>query len=166
LALDHDDRAARCRPVGVERHARRNHSTIVGVEGVVKWLLVIVPLVVVVGCAGGHHGAASKTRLNLVVTAGGGHALRRYTLDCRPTGGSAPNAGEACRALEDFLPRVEHSHAACACALYVKRISVSGILDGAKLSRPLEVSTCAACGLGPQAQTDLTQAFAAFGMHA
>lgn len=41
-----------------------------------------------------------------------------------------------------------------------------GILDGMKLSRPLEVSTCAACGLGTHAQTDLTRAFAAFGMHA
>jgi hypothetical protein len=137
---------------------------IVAVKGIVRWLLVIVLVVMVAACAGGHHGVASKTRLHVLVS--GAHSSSRYTLDCRPTGGSAPDGEGACRALEDFLPRREASQAACACALYVKSITVSGILDGRKLSRPLEVSTCAACGLGPQAQTDLTQAFAAFSMHA
>jgi hypothetical protein len=142
----------------------RNRSAVVTVKGIVRWLLVIVLVVMVAACAGGHHGVASKTRLHVLVS--GAHSSNRYTLDCRPTGGSAPDGEGACRALEDFLPRREASQAACACALYVKRITVSGILDGRKLSRPLEVSTCAACGLGPQAQTDLTQAFAAFGIHA
>jgi len=137
---------------------------IAAVEGVVRWLFVVVPVAMVAACAGGHHGVASKTRLHVLVT--GGHSSSRYTLDCRPTGGSAPDGDVACRALEDFLPRREASQAACSCALYVKRITVSGVLDGRKLSRPVEVSSCAACGLGTRAQADVTQAFAAFGMHA
>jgi hypothetical protein len=39
---------------------------------------------------------------------------------------------------------------------------VSGVLDGRKLPRPVEVSDCAACGLGAGALEDVSRAFAAF----
>jgi hypothetical protein len=51
-------------------------------------------------------------------------------------------------------------------AAYTKRLVVRGVLDGKKLPEPVEVSVCAACGLGDHALTDVTRAFIAFGMHA
>lgn len=120
----------------------------------------ILPLLVLAACSGGHAGVTPKTRLGVQVN--GGHAITRYSLTCRPAGGSAPEPARACRALEDFLPRREASHAACACALYVKRIVVRGVLDGRRLRSPVEVSGCSACGLGAAASRDVDHAFAAF----
>lgn len=120
----------------------------------------ILPVLLVAACAGTHASVAPKT--HLIVRVIRAHSSARYTLTCGPAGGSAPDPGEACRALEDFLPMREASHTACSCALYVQRIMVSGVLDGRKLSRPLEVSGCAACGLGAGALKDVSRAFAAF----
>jgi hypothetical protein len=123
-------------------------------------LLAVLPILALAACAGGHAHVTPKTRLSVQVTAG--HDTARYTLTCRPAGGSAPDPGQACRALEDFLPRREASRAACPCALYMNRIMVTGVVDGRKLSRPAEVSGCAACGLGGRAGHDVQHAFAAF----
>jgi hypothetical protein len=112
------------------------------------------------GCTGHHHVAAPTTRLHVTVYRG--HSSSRYTLTCNPSGGSAPNQAAACRALEGFLPRRLHSHGFCFCTLYVNRIIVRGVLDGQDLSEPVEVSGCAACGLGHGASADVTRAFAAF----
>jgi hypothetical protein len=112
------------------------------------------------GCAGTHHVAAPRTRLNVTVYRG--HSSQRYSLTCDPSGGSAPERAAACHALEDFLPRRLHAHVFCGCSLYVNRIMVRGVLDGQELSEPVEVSGCAACGLGRQATGDTTRAFAAF----
>jgi len=136
------------------------------VKGVVRWLFLLVAVVALTACAGGRHNVESKTRLNVVVYRG--HAKSRYTLDCRPAGGSAPNAAKACRALEDFLPRREGTQASCVCLLSgsTNEIMVSGVLDGSRLSRAVEVSRCSACGLGSIALSDATDAFSAFGIHA
>jgi hypothetical protein len=101
-----------------------------------------------------------KTRLTVRVTAN--RSAARYTLTCRPAGGSAPDPARACRALEDFLPRREAGRAVCLCAVYLKSITVRGVLDGRRLSGPVEVSACAACGLGAGAESDVEHAFAAF----
>ncbi len=122
--------------------------------------LAILPVLVLAACAGSHPTVTPKTRLSVRVLTGRSSA--RYTLDCRPAGGSAPDPGKACRALEDFLPRRAAGDAACACALYVDRIMVSGVLDGRRLSDPIEVSGCAACGLGGTASADVKEAFASF----
>jgi hypothetical protein len=123
-------------------------------------LLAILPVVAVAACAGNHVSVPPKTRLTVQVIRN--HSSARYTLACRPAGGSAPDPVEACRALEDFLRRREDSRIACSCALYVDRLMVSGELDGTRLSRPVEVSQCAACGLGGRALQDADRAFAAF----
>jgi hypothetical protein len=120
----------------------------------------VLPILALAACAGGHAAVTPKTRLDVRVA--GGHGITRYTLDCRPAGGSAPDPGPACRALEDFLPRREAGRAACPCALYVHRIVVTGVLDGRKLRRRVEVSGCSACGLGGRAVDDVQHAFAAF----
>jgi hypothetical protein len=125
-------------------------------------LLAILPVLALAACAGGHATVAPKTRLTVRVMRNDSTA--RYTLTCRPAGGSAPAPVKACRALEDFLPRRDASRAACSCALYVNRIMVSGVLDGRRLREPVEVSACAACGLGARALTDASRAFAAFGL--
>jgi hypothetical protein len=96
------------------------------------------------------------------VTVYRGHSAQRFTLTCDPSGGSAPDRAAACRALEDFLPRRVHAHTFCGCTLYVNRIMVRGVLNGRQLSEPVEVSACAACGLGSQGSRDATRAFAAF----
>jgi hypothetical protein len=114
-------------------------------------------------CAGGHAAVTPKTRLDVEVSPG--HGISRYTLTCRPAGGSAPHPGKACRALEDFLPKTRAGRAACACALYEKWIRVRGVLEGRRLANLLEVSGCSACGLGAGARTDVVRAFAAFGLN-
>ena len=143
-----------------------NYPAPAPVKGVVKGFVVTLAVLIASGCAGTHHDVASKTRLNVVVYRG--HAKSRYTLDCRPAGGSAPNAAKACRALEDFLPRREGTQASCVCLLSgsTNEIMVSGVLDGSRLSRAVEVSRCSACGLGSIALSDATDAFSAFGIHA
>ena len=125
-------------------------------------LLAILPVLALAACAGGHRTVTPKPKTRLVVRVYRSHAVARYTLTCRPAGGSAPDPGEACRAVEDFLPRRKASRAACFCALYANRIMVGGVLDGAKLARPVEVSGCSACGLGAGARDDVEHAFAAF----
>jgi hypothetical protein len=123
-------------------------------------VLAVVPILALAACAGGHAAVTPKTRLDVRVD--DGHQITRYTLTCRPAGGSAPDPAGACRALEDFLPRLETSHGACACALYVKRIAVRGVLDGRRLRSPAEVSGCSVCDLGTVAAGDVPHAFAAF----
>ncbi len=112
----------------------------------------ILPVLMIAACAGTHEAVAPKT--HLIVRVIGGHSSARYTLTCGPAGGSAPDPGEACRAIEDFLSRREAGRAACSCALYVKRIMVSGVLDGRMLPRPV--------GLGAGALEDVSRAFAGF----
>jgi hypothetical protein len=123
-------------------------------------LLAILPVLVLAACAGGHATVTPRTRLSVQVN--GGHGVTRYSLTCRPAGGSAPEPTRACRALEDFVPRREASHAGCFCALYVKRIVVRGVLDGRRLRGSVEISGCAACGLGARASADVKDAFASF----
>jgi hypothetical protein len=125
-------------------------------------LLAVLPILALAACAGGHPAVTPKTRLDVRVD--GAHGIMRYTLDCRPAGGSAPDPGQACRALEDFLPGREASRAVCACALYVKSITVRGVLDGRRLPDPVEVSGCSACGLGADARMEMIRAFSAFGL--
>ncbi len=125
-------------------------------------LLAILPVLALAACAGHHAAVVPKTRLTVRVMRN--HSTARYTLTCLPSGRSTPDPGKACRALEDFLPRRDASHAACACALYVNRLMVSGVLDGRRLTSPVEVSECAACGLGAKAVGDANRAFAAFGL--
>jgi hypothetical protein len=127
-------------------------------------LLAVLPILALAACAGGHAPVTPKTRLHVQVNAG--RDVTRYTLTCRPAGGSAPDPGTACRALEDFLPRRRASRAACMCALYLNRVMVTGVLDGRRLSDPVEVSGCSACGLGAGARADVSRAFAAFGLDA
>jgi hypothetical protein len=127
-------------------------------------LLALLPILALAACAGGHAAVTPKTRLHVEVTSG--RDVTRYTLTCRPAGGSAPDPGRACRALEDFLPKRRASRAACMCALSVDWIRVRGVLDGRRLSDPVEVSSCSACGLGPGAGRDVNRAFAAFGLGA
>jgi hypothetical protein len=121
---------------------------------------IVVAIVMTSAACAGTHVAAPRTRLNVTVYRG--HSSQRFTLTCNPSGGSAPDQAAACRALEDFLPRSVRSHTFCSCTLYVNRIVVRGVLDGRELSEPVEVSACAACGLGDQASGDATRAFAAF----
>jgi hypothetical protein len=128
----------------------------------VRPLLAILPVLVLAGCAGSHQTVTPKPKTRLTVRTYRGQAFARYTLTCRPAGGSAPAPGAACRALEDFLPRREASHAGCFCALYENRIMVGGVLDGTRLAREVEVSGCSACGLGAGARSDVERAFAAF----
>jgi hypothetical protein len=128
----------------------------------VRPLLAILPVLILAGCAGSHQTVTPRPKTRLSVQVNGGHGITRYSLSCRPAGGSAPHPATACRALEDFLPRREASHSACMCALYVKSIVVRGVLDGRRLARPLEVSGCSACGLGAGARSDVEHAFAAF----
>jgi hypothetical protein len=128
----------------------------------VKWFstsIVVAMVMASAACAGTHH-VAPKTRLNVTVYRA--HSSQRFTLTCDPSGGSAPNHAAACRALEDFLPRRVRSHTFCGCTLYVNRIIVRGVLNGRELSEPVEVSDCAACGLGGQGSKDVIRVFAAF----
>ena len=132
-----------------------------GVEGGMRWFLPIL-FAVATGCAdGGHHTAQARTHLTVVVHRG--HAVSRYTLTCGPAGGSARNPARSCRALEDFvrLERSRHAANPCFCPLYLNRIVVRGVVDGRRLAGPVEVSGCAACGLGPRAAADVARAFAA-----
>src|SRR3954447_20855746 len=95
-------------------------------------LLAVLTVLIAAGCAGHHSAVAPKTRLTVRVTAN--RSAARYTLTCRPAGGSAPDPARACRALEDFLPRREAGRAVCLCAVYLKSITVRGVLDGRRLS--------------------------------
>ena len=126
-----------------------------------RWFILLV-FAVATGCAGGgHHQAAARTRLTVIVHHG--HSLSRYTLTCGPSGGTAPDPADACRALEDFVRRGRRRRVAntCSCALYVNRIVVRGVVDGRRLAGPVEVSGCAACGMGRRAAADVAHAFAA-----
>jgi len=121
---------------------------------------IVVAIVTASAACAGTHVAAPRTRLNVIVYRG--HSSQRFTLTCNPSGGSAPDQAAACRALEDFLPRSVDSHTFCGCTLYVNRIIVRGVLNGQDLGEPVEVSACAACGLGGQGSKDVTRVFAAF----
>jgi Subtilisin inhibitor-like len=123
-------------------------------------VLAVLPILALAACAGGHATVTPKTRLDVRVDRGS--SATRYTLECRPAGGSAPEPGKACRALEDFVPRRAARRTVCMCAIHVRSITVTGILDGRRLSGPVEVSSCSACGLGAGARGDVEQAFAAF----
>jgi hypothetical protein len=131
-----------------------------------KWFILIL-FAVATGCAGGgHHQTQPRTRLTVVVYRG--HSHTRYTLTCGPPGGAIPDPARACRALEDFARRGRRRHTAhtCLCALYVNRIVVRGVVDGRRLAGPVEVSGCAACGMGRRAAADVAQAFAAMHLRA
>jgi hypothetical protein len=54
-----------------------------------------------------------------------------------------------------------HTHAKYLCALYINRVVVTGTIDGEAIPEPVEVSGCAACGLGKRANRDVTTIFAA-----
>jgi hypothetical protein len=124
-------------------------------------LLIIAALLVGCGCTG-HQSEQPKTRLKVVVSQRD-ERTRHYTLTCHPSGGSAPNAADACDAIENFLRPDRQTNRACSCALYMNRITVTGVLDGTKLSGPQEVSACAACGVGDsRAIKWAAAAFAAF----
>lgn len=126
-----------------------------------RWFILLV-FAVATGCAGGgHHQAQSRTRLTVIVYRG--HSLSRYTLTCGPRGGTAPDPADGCRAFEDFVRRGRRRRVAntCLCALYVNRIVLRGVVDGRSLAGPVEVSGCAACGMGRRAAADVAHAFAA-----
>ena len=126
-----------------------------------RWLILLV-FALATGCAGNeHHQAQAGTRLT--VTVHRGRSLHRYTLTCGPSGGTAPDPAAACRALAVFVRRVRGRRTAntCFCPVYVNRIVVDGVVDGRRLAGPLEVSGCAACGLGPRAAADVAHVFAA-----
>jgi len=132
-----------------------------------RWFFLIL-VAVAAGCAGGggHHQAQPRTRLTVVVHRGDSH--RRYTLTCGPAGGSAPNPARACRALEDFVRRGRRRRVArnCLCALHIDRIILRGVVDGRRLAGAVEVSGCAACGMGRPAAADVAAAFAAMHLRA
>jgi hypothetical protein len=133
-------------------------------DGVTCGMRRFVPLLLVLatGCAGGHHHVVARTGLTVVVHRG--HSVSRYALTCRPAGGTAPHPAAACRALEDFVRRGRSMRGAkqmCLCALYVNRIVLHGVVDGRRLDGPVEVSGCAACGMGRRAAADVARAFAA-----
>ena len=126
-----------------------------------KWLILIV-FAVATGCAGGAHPQA-QAGTRLTVTVHRGHSVSHYTLTCGPSGGTAPDPADACRALEDFVRRERGRRTAntCMCPRYLNRIVVRGVVDGRSLAGPLEVSGCAACGLGQRAAADVAHVFAA-----
>jgi hypothetical protein len=126
-------------------------------------LLAVVLAGVLAGCSlGGGSGAGSggqTTRLTFTV-AEGNSVQHRYNVVCPPTAVQASTVpAGVCAALEDYLPRRIHSRPSCLCKDYAYAVRVTGVFDGVRIRRPVEVSGCAACGLGNQAQSDVQTVF-------
>jgi hypothetical protein len=119
---------------------------------------------VLAGCSlgGGNGGGEARpnARLTLTVAEGNKRVQHRYTVVCHPTDGKPSSVGAAvCAALEDYLPRRIRSRRSCLYKDYDYAVMVTGVLDGVRIPRPVEVSGCAACGLGNQAQSDVEAFF-------
>ena len=75
-----------------------------------------------------------------------------------------PEPVAACRAIEGLLPRMlaPRNAKSCHCPMYVNWIEATGVFDGRRLRHAVQISPCAACGLGPKALNEARQALLAF----
>ncbi len=75
-------------------------------------------------------------------------------LSCSPPRGDYTRPAAVCRALEDFIQRLQEPHGACSCPGDVGRATVTGTLQGKRLH--LSFDNCTGCGLGAGGAHDVS----------
>jgi hypothetical protein len=127
---------------------------------------ILLAVVVVSHIRGASGSDQPRTRLSLTVYYGNdqprGHA--QLTCDPAPTP-STSGVAHVCAALVDYLPREMTTHPVCSCGIYWHRVEVTGVVNGHHIGQPVEISGCAACGLGKRARDDVAAVARFFDLH-